>query len=75
LFVVEFQDKMGMLVNFLLDKLLIDSLEMYSKFIHTSKEYLNTHNIEEYFNSWLNFMKSLFLNVNENRADELRQKA
>lgn len=66
---------MEALVNFLVDKQMLDNIEMYSKFIHSSKQYLNQHNIEEYFNSWINFMKALFMYINDNRTDELRQKA
>lgn len=66
---------MNALVNFLLDKNLIDSADSYSRFSIQSRDSLERLKFEDYFGHWLNFMKSLFLSADELHSTELRLKA
>lgn len=63
------QDRMENLMNFLLDKSIVDNTENYSKFMYSSKEILSVQDIEGYFNNWLNFMKSMFLIANDLKSE------
>lgn len=57
---MEMQDKIEILINFLIEKSLINNVEMYNTFLENSNECLNTQNVFEYFSNFLHFMKLLF---------------
>ena len=65
------QEKMEKLMTFLVNKKFIKNGERYAEFSRNANIHLKRINDEEYLNKWLEFMKQLFVDVEQRKERQI----